>query len=96
MPSPAERALRAKLASHVRWANTEDRAAATAPGRQAFLDRFEREVDPEGQLSPQERARRAEHARKAYFARLALKSAQARRQARRETLHSEGGDPDAA
>jgi hypothetical protein len=47
--------------------------------RQAFLDRFEREVDPDGTLPPAERARRAEHARKAYFAKLALKSAQARR-----------------
>jgi hypothetical protein len=49
------------------------------PGRRAFWSRFEREVDPEGTLTPQERARRADLARKAYFARLALKSAQARR-----------------
>ncbi len=46
--------------------------------RPAFLDRFEREVDPDDVLTPQERARLAKHARKAYFARLALKSAQAR------------------
>ena len=45
------------------------------PGRKAFLDRFEKQVDPDGELLPAERARRAEHARKAYFARLAFKSA---------------------
>ena len=44
-----------------------------------MLDRFEREVDPDGVLPPQERAQRAEHAKKAYFARLALASAKARR-----------------
>ncbi|MGH3968275.1 MAG: hypothetical protein ACRDTV_09240 [Mycobacterium sp.] len=42
-------------------------------------DKFERQVDPDGKLSPAERAKRAEHARKAYFARLALKSARVRR-----------------
>lgn len=46
--------------------------------RARFLERFEREVDPEGVLSDAERARRAGHAKKAYFMRLALKSAQAR------------------
>jgi len=67
------------MAVETSWANTADPAARTAPARAAFLDRFERAVDPEGALPPRERRRRAEHARKAYFARLALKSAQARR-----------------
>lgn len=43
-----------------------------------MLDKFEHQVDPDGTLSPQERAQRAENARKAYYQRLALKSAQAR------------------
>ncbi len=77
--TPQERSLLGQIAAHESWAHTDDRAARTAPARKAALDRFEREVDPEGTLTPQERARRAEHARKAYFARLALKSAQARR-----------------
>jgi hypothetical protein len=42
-------------------------------------DKFEREVDPNNELAPAERAKRAEHARRAYYARLALASAQARR-----------------
>jgi hypothetical protein len=72
------RQLIGAIGAHESWSRTEDRTARTANGRRAFLDRFEREVDPDGILSPEERARRAEHARKAYFQRLALKSAQAR------------------
>ncbi len=77
--SRSELVLRARLASHASWAQTSDPSARTAPARQKFLDRFEREVDPDGTLPPAERARRAEHARKAYFTRLALASAKARR-----------------
>jgi len=77
--TPAERSLRSQIGAHESWARTEDRSARTAKARKAALDRFEREVDPNGELTQQERAKRAEHARKAYFARLALKSAQARR-----------------
>jgi len=81
--SPAERALRARLAAHASWARTTDPAARTAPARAAFLDRFDRQVDPEGVLAPAERARRAEHARRAYFLALAAKAASARRAKRR-------------
>lgn len=83
MPSsPSERSRRAYYAAHVRWSR-QDPVEGTAKARQAALDRFERQVDPDGVLAPAERARRAEHARKAYFTRLALRSAQARR-ARRD------------
>jgi len=78
-PSPSERALRARLAAHSLHAQITDPAAHTAPARRAFLDRFEREVDPDGLLPTEARQRRAEHARKAYFLRLALASAKARR-----------------
>ncbi|GAA4482341.1 hypothetical protein GCM10023094_32080 [Rhodococcus olei] len=79
--TPADRRLRAQLAAHESWSRTPDRAARTAKARRAAEARFERQVDPDGRLSPQERAIRAQHARKAHFARLALKSAQARRRA---------------
>lgn len=79
MLTPSERTQRARLAAHTSWANTADPRARTKPAVEAFLARFERQVDPDGRLDPTERARRAEHARKAYFARLALKSARARR-----------------
>jgi hypothetical protein len=71
--------LRARLAVHTSWANTSDRAARTAPARRAALERFERQVDPDGSLSDAECARRAEQAMRAHMARLALRSAQARR-----------------
>lgn len=74
-----ERRLRGQIAANQRWAHTEDRAAATQAARSGFMARFEREVDPDGVLAPDERARRAENAKRAYFQRLALKSAQSRR-----------------
>lgn len=74
----AEASLRGRLAAHTRWATVEDRRAATAAARKAFLDRFERQVDPDRVLEPAERARRAESARKAHMARLALKRHQRR------------------
>ena len=82
MPAPtlttAQRSQRGRIAAHASWARTSDPAARTAPGRAAFLDRFEREVDPDGTLPPAERARRAAQARSAYFAGLAFKSSRAR------------------
>lgn len=77
--SAPEISLQARLAAHRLHAGVTNPAAHAAPARKAFLDRFERQVDPDGLLSPADRARRAEHARKAYFLALALKSAQARR-----------------
>lgn len=88
----SERRLRSQIAAHESWARTDDRSARTAKARKAALDRFEREVDPTGELTPQERAKRAEHARKAYFARLALKSAQARRRAKEATSVAEAAE----
>ena len=77
--TPAERSMRAQIAAHESWARTPDRSARTAAARRAAEARFERQVDPEGKLTPQERAWRAEHARKAHMQRMALRSAQARK-----------------
>ena len=73
-----KRVLRARMAAHALHAQVSDPAAHTAPARKVFLSRFEREVDSEGVLEPQERARRAEHAKKAYSLRLAAASTKAR------------------
>jgi hypothetical protein len=90
-----DRILRARIAAHVLHAQISDPAEHTAPARAAFLSRFEREVDPDGVLDPEERARRAEHAKKAYFLRLALASRKARAKKRaggkEETAPDEGG-----
>lgn len=75
--TPQQASLSARLAAHSLHARVEGRAH-TAPARAAFLNRFEREVDPDGVLPVEERERRAEHARKAYFSRLALASSKAR------------------
>ena len=75
MLTPEQRVLRARAAAHLLHAKGRTN---TAPGTRAFLDRFEREVDPDGTLNPAERAKRAAHARKAYFVGLALKSSKKR------------------
>ena len=76
--NPSERILRARLGAYTVHSRYDTRET-TAAARAAFMDRFEREVDPDGRLSVEERQRRAAAARKAYFTRLALRSAQVRR-----------------
>ena len=75
--SPEQRVLRARVAAHVMHArhNTD---VVSRPGREAFLGRFEREVDPDGALPVEERRRRADHAKRAHMTKLALRSAQSR------------------
>ncbi len=79
--TPAERSLRGRLGALAIHATGRTN---TAPARASFLGRFDREVDPEGVLTPDERARRAEYAKRAHFTRLAIASARARRKARPE------------
>ena len=62
----------------LRLAATHDPKAYTAAARRAFAESFERQVDPEGVLPPEERTRRAVAAKKAYYAELAYRSAIAR------------------
>jgi hypothetical protein len=62
--------MRARIAAEISWSRTADRSARTRPARQAFLKRFERQVDPDGKLPPDERAYRAQHALRAYMLQL--------------------------
>ena len=71
------RRLRARAAAFAMHAQHDSRETSRR-GREAFMARFEREVDPEGALGPAERARRAECAKRAHFLRLALRSADVR------------------
>ena len=71
--------INARIAAEISWARTHDRAARTRPGREKFLERFEKEVDPEGTMLPEERRQRAEHAKRAYMLQLAKRSAVVRR-----------------
>ena len=83
----SQRSQRARKAANSSWARTPDPAARTAAARRSFLDRFEREVDPDGSLRPDERQRRAASARRAYFVGMALKSS------RRRSRKASGGSP---
>ncbi|WP_326547038.1 hypothetical protein QGN32_02155 [Mycolicibacterium sp. ND9-15] len=71
MLSAPERVLRAQIAAHMSWANTENRTARTANARRALEDKWLAEANGDPM--------RAEHLRKAFYAKMALKSAQARR-----------------
>ena len=80
--SPQERSLRARLAAHELHSQYDSReitraARAAGPGSLSY---WERKVDPDGELTPEERTRRAGHKKTAYFQRLALRSVRARRQ----------------
>ncbi|MGR7026615.1 hypothetical protein [Geodermatophilus sp. URMC 62] len=46
----ADHSLIARLAAQGSWARTADPSARTEPARRAMLDRFERQVDPDGVL----------------------------------------------
>jgi hypothetical protein len=77
-----QRALRARLAAHESWANTENRSARTKAGHRSspgsvdyWLDR----VDPDGTLTPEARQAAAQSKRNAYKTRLALAGDQAQR-----------------
>ena len=68
-----------RIAAEISWSRTADRSARTRRARQAFLARFEKEVDPDGTLPPGERQIRAEHAMRAHMLRLAKRAVAARR-----------------
>lgn len=77
--SASDRTMTARIAAHTRWGRTVDRSRATASARSAWEARFEREADPDGVLTPEERAKRVKSLKSAYYTRLALRSARARR-----------------
>jgi hypothetical protein len=70
-------------AAHARWDRVIDRVAATKPARDAFHERFNRDVDPDGVLPEAERQAKAEQARRYWYQQLGHRSA-AIRAAQRE------------
>jgi hypothetical protein len=77
-PSPLtaqQRSLRARAAAYALHAQG---GTSTAAATAANMARFERQVDPDGILAPDVRAKRAEQARRSYMSSLALKSSRAR------------------
>jgi hypothetical protein len=75
---PADMASRGRIGAFTTHSR-HDPHATTERARAAFMERFERQVDPERALSADERARRADYACRAHMARLARLSARARR-----------------
>lgn len=73
-----DRVLIARIAAAERWGHTADRTAATEPARSGLRAKFEREADPDGALSAQERARRADQLMYAHMLRMSRAAAQAR------------------
>jgi uncharacterized protein YkwD len=87
MPIDPETAhLRAQVAAHARWSRVPkaDRTAATAAARAAQRTAYERQVDPDGTLPPDERSKLAANARAADMARLGLAAHKARAAAKAE------------
>jgi hypothetical protein len=60
----------ASVAANTRWAFEPDRRAATSAATAGFLAKFEKEVDPDGLLSPEERTKRAKNLMRAHMARI--------------------------
>jgi hypothetical protein len=79
--TPEQRSLRASIAAHILHASVDPQehtapARAASPGSDAY---WMEAVDPNHELTLEERSRRAQHLKKAHFKKLALLSAKARR-----------------
>lgn len=76
---PADRSIVARIAAAERWGRTADRSQATARARSGLRAKFENQADPDGTLSPIERARRADSLMRAHMLRMSLRAKTARR-----------------
>jgi hypothetical protein len=74
----AERSTRARIGAFALHAQRDPRETTRA-ATVAQLGRFDRLVDPEGKLPPEERSRRARAALRSYMSALSLKASQAKR-----------------
>ena len=78
--TPAQRRLSAQAAINARWSRlpTAERRSATAEARAARMRKYETQVDPEGVLDPDERAKLARQALRSDMQKLALAASKAR------------------
>lgn len=70
--------MRARIGAYALHATHDSRQTTAAARHASQVTRFERLVDPDNELDPEERGRRVEAARKAHMAKLALASSRAR------------------
>ena len=54
--TPEQRRLRARIAANARWSRPMAREDQAAAARAAIVSRLERQVDPDGTLTPEKRA----------------------------------------
>lgn len=76
------RQLAASIGSLTRWSHTPnptDRTEALAPARRGLESKWARQADPDGLMSPADRATAVEALKRAHYRRMALASARARR-----------------
>jgi hypothetical protein len=77
----------------VAWSR-HDAETMQSAARRGFRARFERLVDPDGNLDPAERARRADRARRAWMLKLAARSAEVRRNRKAAPVCDDSGTAD--
>jgi hypothetical protein len=78
--TPGQRSQRSRLANLDRWSRLDaaQRAAATAPARDALRRKYLAQADPDGTLPEAEREKLARQARQADIERMALAASRAR------------------
>lgn len=74
---PTDRREQARKAANTRWAATTP-SERSRRARRSFRSRFERQVDPDGLLSPADRAVMVDNAIKAHYADLRMRRARKR------------------
>jgi hypothetical protein len=85
--TPEQRRLRAQLAANTRWSRPMAREDQADAARAAIYARLQREVDPQGKLSPDERGRRVHSAARALSAKMNSAKARERLRRRRDGDH---------
>ena len=78
METPEQRSQHARLAALARWSREDSPRAATEAAREAFIARFERQIDPDHKLPEGQRRRAARNAIQEHMLRLSRKAAKAR------------------
>lgn len=82
--SRGERSAAASIAANERWSRTKNRSLATAKARAsgpASIDYWIKQVDPDNEMSPNDRVRAAENKRAAFYGRLGKTGRAAKRSA---------------
>lgn len=79
-PQDNVHALNGRIGALVSWAGTTpaERTRRTERGRAALLEKYEREADPEGRLSPAQRAEAGQMLLQAHMLRMSQASRKAR------------------